>query len=36
MSEELSFSMSRLVIAVDLDGTVIDSSHRARFLPNGD
>ena len=36
MLEELSFSMSRLVIAVDLDGTVIDSSHRARFLPNGD
>ena len=29
------FSMSRLVIAVDLDGTIIDSSHRTRFLPNG-
>ena len=30
------FSMKRLVIAVDLDGTIIDSSHRVRFLPNGD
>lgn len=31
-----TFSMNRLVIAVDLDGTIIDSSHRTRFLPNGD
>ena len=33
---DLVFSMKRLVIAVDLDGTIIDSSHRVRFLPNGD
>lgn len=29
-------SMSKLVVAWDLDGTLIDSSHRATFKENGD